>query len=91
MMYILTLLAAFFLILIVYLLDKIQRDKLKFESKIKILEDFIVHISKEQKIQDNQLLLTAELKQQLQTINATLNKDIFDLNYQLFEELQARK
>lgn len=68
-----------------------QADKARFNAKIKVLEDFIVHISKEQAIQNNQLLLSEELKQQLQLINAALNKEVFDLNYQLFEELQSRK
>jgi aminopeptidase N len=76
---------------VLYLLNKIQADKAQYKAKIKVLEDFIVHISNEQTIQNNQLLLSDELKHQLKTINATLNKEVFDLNYQLFEELQARK
>jgi aminopeptidase N len=76
---------------VLYLLNKIQADKARYKAKIKVLEDFIVHISNEQTIQNNQLLLSDELKQQLKTINATLNKELFDLNYQLFEALQARK
>ncbi len=51
----------------------------------------MVHLSQEQTIQNNQLLLNDELKEKLRIINATLNKDVFDLNYQLFEELQPRK
>jgi len=73
------------------LLDKIQTDRVKFQTKIKVLEDFFIHINQENRVQNNQLQLTEELKQKLQQINATLNKDIFDLNYQLFEELQSGK
>lgn len=91
MLYLLVLILLLFLVLVLYLVNKIQADKARFKAKIKVLEDFIVHISKEQTIQNNQLLLSDELKQQLKTINATLNKELFDLNYQLFEELQARK
>ncbi|WP_333600665.1 hypothetical protein [Flavobacterium sp.] len=91
MVYILVLLAVFFLIIIIYLLDKIQTDRVKFQTKIKVLEDFFIHINQENRVQNNQLQLTEELKQKLQQINATLNKDIFDLNYQLFEELQSGK
>ena len=83
--------AAVFLILIVYLISKIQLDRQKFNSRIKILEDFIVQISKEQKAQNNQLLLSEELKQKLVHINATLNKDIYEVNFKLFEELYPRK
>jgi hypothetical protein len=73
------------------LLDKIQSDRLKFQAKIKDLETFIIHVSKEQLVQNNQLQVTDDLKQKLKHINTTLNKEIFDLNYQLFEELQLRK
>jgi len=83
-------LAIFFLILIVYLLDKIQTDRLKYQAKLQILEEFMVHISKEHQVQNNQLQVTEELKQKMKAINATLNKEIFDLNYQLFEELAGR-
>ncbi len=91
MVYFIGVISLFFLVLVLYLLNKMQADKARFNAKIKVLEDFIVHISKEQTIQNNQLLLSEELKQQLQLINAALNKEVFDLNYQLFEELQSRK
>ncbi|MGL2966515.1 hypothetical protein [Flavobacterium sp. XGLA_31] len=87
----LLLLSVIFLTIIGYLLYKIQTDRLRFKGKIRVLEDFIVQVSREQTAQNNQLLLSEELKQKLKIINATLNKDIFDLNYQLFEELQSRK
>ncbi|WP_162127272.1 hypothetical protein [Flavobacterium phycosphaerae] len=91
MIYIITLLAIFFLVLIVYLLDKIQTDRLKYQAKLQVLEEFIVHISKEHRVQNNQLQVTEELKQKMKVINTTLNKELFDLNYQLFEELASRK
>lgn len=91
MLYLLALIILVFSLWVLYLLNKIQADKARYKAKIKVLEDFIVHISNEQTIQNNQLLLSDELKQQLKTINATLNKELFDLNYQLFEALQARK
>lgn len=90
-MYSVTILAIFFMILIVYLLNKIQTDRTAYQTKLHILEEFMVHISKEQNVQNNQLQITEELKQKMKAINATLNKEIFDLNYQLFEELDLRK
>lgn len=91
MLYLLILIVLLFLALVLYLVNKIQTDKAHYKAKIKVLEDFIVHISKEQTVQNNQLLLSDELKQQLKIINSALNKEVFELNYQLFEELQARK
>jgi hypothetical protein len=78
-------------VLVFYLVHKIKADTARFNAKIKVLEDFIINISKEQTNQNNQLQLSDALKQQLQLINATLNKEVFELNYQLFEELQSRK
>jgi hypothetical protein len=91
MVYSLVILASFFLIIIVYLLDKIQTDRVNFKTKIKILEEFMVHINNEQFIQNNKLHLTDELKQKIKLVNDTLNREIFDLSYQLFEELGSKK
>lgn len=91
MTYTLVLIAVLFLSLIIYLLNKIQSDRQKFHSRIKVLEDFIVQISEEQKIQSNQLKLSDELKERLSHINATLSKDIYEVNFKLVEELYPRK
>ena len=91
MNYILVPLTTVFLLLIIYLISKIQLDRQKFNSRIKVLEAFIVQISNEQKAQNNQLVLSEELKQKLIQINATLNKDIYEVNFNLFEELYPRK
>ena len=83
--------ATVFLILIIYLISKIQLDRQKFNSRIKILEEFIVQITNEQRAQSNQLQLSEELKQKLTHINATLSKDIYEVNFNLVEELYPRK
>lgn len=80
-----------FLVLIIYLITKIQLDRQKFNSRIKVLEDFILRISEEQNAQSNQLKLSDELKERLNHINATLSKDIYDVNFKLVEELYPRK
>lgn len=88
---VLALLTIFFLILIIYLIDKIQIDRQKFHSRIKILEDFIMQLNNEQQLQNNQLELSEELKQKLTKINATLNSAIYDINFKLVEELYSKK
>ncbi|MCF6128246.1 hypothetical protein L1S35_01070 [Flavobacterium sp. AS60] len=80
-----------FLAIIIYLLNKIQADRLKYHSKIKVLEDFIVQLSDEQKLQNSQLQLSAELKQKLNDINSKLNKEIYELNLSLIEDLYPGK
>lgn len=88
---ILALFTVLFLVLIIYLITKIQLDRQKFNARIKVLEDFIVQISNEQKTQNNQLQLSEELKEKLSLINATLSQDIYEVNFNLVEELYPRK
>lgn len=88
---ILALITVLFLVLIIYLIAKIQLDRQKFHSRIKVLEDFIVQISNEQKAQNNQLQLSDELREKLTHINATLSKDIYEVNFNLVKELYPRK
>jgi predicted Holliday junction resolvase-like endonuclease len=80
-----------FLGLIIYLIVKIQSDRLKFQSRVKYLEEIIQQLCVEQKVQNNQLQLSEELKQKLLHINSTLNKDIYDLNFKLLEGLFPKK
>lgn len=87
----LLLISVLFLAIIIYLLNKIQADRLKYCSKIKGLQDFIIHLNDEQQIQNNQILLTDEIQQKLNTISATLSKDIYELSFGLFEDLHTRK
>ena len=88
---VLALITVLFLVLIIYLIAKIQLDRQKFRSRIKVLEDFIVQMSNEQKTQNNQLQLSEELREKLTHINATLSKDIYEVNFNLVEELYPRK
>lgn len=80
-----------FLGIIIHLLNKIQADREKYRSKMKVLEDFIVHLNNEQKIQNNKILLSAELKQKLDHINSKLNEEIYELNLSLIEDLYPGK
>lgn len=86
MTYLLLLLFLVLLGLVFFLSFKIIVDKRKFESKIATLEDFIIQLSIEQKKQNNQLILSDDLKQKIALINQTISQNIYDLNYQLFEE-----
>lgn len=88
---ILALITAFFLILIIYLINKIQLDRQKFRSRVKFLEDFILQLNQEQKLQNNQLQLSEDLKQKLKYINSTLNKEIYELNLDLIKDLYPKK
>lgn len=58
---------------------------------MKVLQEFVAHLNDEQKIQNNQILLSAEFKKKLSIINATLSKDIYELSYTMFEDSYPRK
>lgn len=62
-----------------------------FKEQIEILEAFLRQLSKEQNEQNLKVQLSEDLKTKMKEVNATLNKEIFDLNFQLFQELQANK
>ena len=64
---------------------------MKFQSKVSYLEDIIKQLCEEQKVQNNQLYLSEELKNKITLINVSLSNDIFELNYQLLEELYPKK
>ncbi len=82
---------ALFLMLIIYLINKIQLDREKFRDRVKILEDFIVELDHEQQLQNSQIKLSEELKQKLNFINSTLNKEIYELNLDLIQSLYPGK
>jgi diphthamide synthase subunit DPH2 len=62
-----------------------------FHSKLKPLEDFIEELNSENQKQSVQLQLTEDLKTKLKEVNAALSKNVFELNYQLMEDLYPKK
>ena len=83
----LILLSILLFLFIFYLNYKFYNDRKRFRSRVKALEDFILKINRQQAVQDSQLQLSDDMRQKLQSINATLSNDIFELNYELFEVL----
>jgi hypothetical protein len=75
------------LILIVILSKQLIQQKKKFQTRIQILQEVIVEISKKQFGQQEQLQLSEELQQRLKRDKAHLNESIFDFNYELIELL----
>lgn len=66
-----------------------ERDS--FASKIKPLEAFMVQLNEEYQRQSLQLQLSDDLKVKMKEVNAVLNKNVFELNYQLMEDLYPKK
>ena len=91
MIYILTFVFIALLAYIFHLSYSMHTDRVNFDAKLKTLEEFVVQLNEEQKKQTNQLLLSSELREKMKEVNATLNKNIFEMNYQLFEDNYQKK
>ena len=66
-------------------------NRVSFDAKLKALEEFVAQLNEEQKKQSNQLQISSELREKMKEINQTLNKNIFEMNYQLFEDNYHKK
>ena len=88
-----SLIAVFLLLvlLVVYLNMKIIKERILFKRKITSLESIIFQLSEEQTKQNNQLILSDELKQKINLISQTLSQNVYDLNIQLFEDNYSKK
>ena len=51
----------------------------------------MIQLNKESKKQSFQLQLTEDLKVKMKEVTAVLNKNVFELNYQLMEDLYPKK
>lgn len=77
--------------IILYLRNKMSVERSSFQSKLKPLEDFIEELNYENQKQSVQLQLSEDLKTKLKEVNAALSKNVFELNYQLIEDLYPKK
>jgi hypothetical protein len=62
-----------------------------FRQKLKVLEDFMVELNVEQQKQSLQLQISEDLKVKMKEVNTVLCKNVFELNYQLLEDLYPKK
>ena len=74
-----------------YVFELIKQGNAEKAAKLKALEEFVVQLNEEQKKQSNQLQISSELREKMKEINQTLNKNIFEMNYQLFEDNYQKK
>ncbi|MBA4134574.1 MAG: hypothetical protein C0525_07605 [Flavobacterium sp.] len=72
--------------LIVYLQYKMFSERNAFASKLEPLEQLMIQLNEDCKNQSLQIQLSEDLKVKMKEVNAALSRNIFDLNYQLFED-----
>ncbi|MEK8180462.1 hypothetical protein WMW71_08930 [Flavobacterium buctense] len=91
MIYLLVSITVILSLVIVYLILQFHQSQKAFQQKLKVFEDFMVELNSEQKKQSIQLRLSDDLKAKLKEVNAALSKNVFELNYQLMEDLYPKK
>lgn len=91
MIYLLVAITVILSLVIVYLILQFNQSQKKFQQKLKVFEEFMVELNSEQKKQSLQLQLSEDLKTKMKEVNTVLCKNVFELNYQLLEDLYPKK
>jgi hypothetical protein len=77
--------------LIVFLIYKMLSERNAFASKLRPLEQLMVQLNEDCKNQSLQIQLSEDLKTKMKEVNTVLSRNVFDLNYQLFENSFPKK
>lgn len=72
---------------IVYLNIEFYKEKKRFRAKIDAMQAVISEITRKQSGQEGRLQLSDQLNEKLKVSQQTLSRDIFGLNYALFDLL----
>jgi hypothetical protein len=91
MIYLLISITVVLSVIIVYLIIQFNQSQKVFRQKLKVLEDFMVELNVEQQKQSLQLQISEDLKVKMKEVNTVLCKNVFELNYQLLEDLYPKK
>lgn len=91
MIYLLISITVVLSVIIVYLIMQFNQSQKVFRQKLKVLEDFMVELNVEQQKQSLQLQISEDLKVKMKEVNTALCKNVFELNYQLLEDLYPKK
>lgn len=62
-----------------------------FQKRIMLLEEIILEMKTNLENQNQKIKLSEDLRLKLKASNETLNNSIFNLNYEIFEELYSKK
>lgn len=62
-----------------------------FQKRVMLLEEIILEMKSNLENQNQKIKLSEDLRLKLKASNETLNNSIFNLNYEIFEELYSKK
>lgn len=91
MNYILTLIVIALCFVIFGLIVNFKISNSDFQKRIMLLEEIILEMKSNLENQNQKIKLSEDLRLKLKASNETLNNSIFNLNYEIFEELYSKK
>ena len=91
MEYLLAIVFLLLLLVIFCLANKIVIDRNKYKSKLKLLNQLINDLNSQQELQNCQINISVEFRDRLDQIVNEINRDVFELSFQLFEENYQKK
>lgn len=62
-----------------------------FQKRVMLLEEIILEMKSNLENQNQKIKLSEDLRLKLKASNEALNNSIFNLNYEIFEELYSKK
>jgi hypothetical protein len=78
------LIISIFSFIIFIIINNFQKEKALFEQKVATLEDIKQTILKKIKLQNDSLIISAELDYQIKCATSALNEKIVNLNYEKY-------
>jgi cell division protein FtsL len=91
MVYILILIIGALCFVIFGLIVNFKTSNLTFQRRVMLLEDIILEMKSNLENQNQKVKLSEDLRVKLKASNETLSNSIFNLNYEIFEELYSNK
>ncbi len=91
MVYVLALIIGVLCFLIFGLVTNFKISNLDFQKRIMLLEDIILEMKSNLENQNQKIKLSEDLRQKLKASNEALKNSIFNLNYEIFEEIYSKK
>lgn len=91
MVYVLTLIIGVLCFVIFGLVTNFKISNLDFQKRIMLLEDIILEMKSNLENQNQKIKLSEDLRKKLKASNEALKNSIFNLNYEIFEEIYSKK
>ena len=91
MTYVLILIIGVLCFVIFGLIINFKISNLDFQRRVMLLEDIILEMKSNLEDQNQKVKLSEDLRLKLKASNETLSNSIFNLNYEIFEELYSKK